>query len=145
MGPSAPTRARGSAAGRDATPPSNLVPLDEAVRVLFQREVIADVTSHLARLAVVFVIRGTARNRADVLAGFDSRVIAHPANPLLLDHAPEVIVHPFQPSDHRLASRQWRRLNRFYGGRAPPGIRLGVRADRHTGKAVLPELMRKRS
>src|SRR2546423_808879 len=102
MGPSAPTLARAFAAGPGAAP-SHLVPLHEAVCVLLEWEVVANLAGDLT-LPMVFVVGSTARDGACALAGLDPRVVAHPAHSLLLDDAPEMVVQVLEAADDRSPS-----------------------------------------
>src|SRR6266536_999843 len=82
--------------------------LDEAVHVLLQRCVVANLAQrNVDRMSPIVWCRAT-RDGARFDPRFDATVIAQPAHALVRNHAPEPIVGPLQRPDDSRAQRNRR-------------------------------------
>src|SRR6266851_5367423 len=117
-----------------------LAALDEAVHVLLERRVVADLTQrNIDRMSAV-VCCGAARHSARFDPRFDAAVIAQPAHALVRNHAPEPIVRPLQRPDHNRSQRNRRRAQRLDRQRSPPHVGLGVRANCRARQTDIPDV-----
>src|SRR5258708_32830494 len=112
----------------------------EAVDVLFERRVVADLTQrHIDRVRAV-VLRRAPRDRARFDPGLDAAVVTQLSHPLVGNLAPEPIVGPLQRPDHHWSGRNRCGPQRPDGQRSPPYIGLGVRANCGTRQTDIPEV-----
>src|SRR5579859_165227 len=112
----------------------------EAVDVLFERRVVADLTQRHINWMRAVVLGRTPRDSARLDTGLDAAVVAQPPHALVGNPAPEPVVGPLQRPDHDWSDRNRRRPQGVDGQGSPPDVGLGVRANRGARQADIPQV-----